>query len=247
MTNVLVTLCVLSALQATAAAQIIMEMPLTCFYCKSGQNCFQNIPQTCSSPQDACIIVQEHNTLAALSAGIGNLGMYQSCADSRQSLTGFLAFYFGDTVMVEILSEICKINNCNAHFVPTRLAISSVRNGLQCPACYAPGSQSCESDGSLRCTGGADQCAVVVGTLGQGDVTIPFAARGCATRTACKIKTLESGVFTYNLTNVQCSPAPRVQTSSATRTLAWGLFTLGSIIVPRVPLFLPALLGLFLC
>lgn len=246
MMKALVTLCVLSALQATAAAQDKMGMPLTCFYCKSGQSCLHNLPQTCSSPQDACIMIQEHNTLS-FSPGIGNLGMYQSCADSRQTLTGFLAFYFGDTVMVEILSEICKINNCNAHFVPTRLAISSVRNGLQCPACYAPGSESCESDGSLRCTGGADQCAVVVGTLAQGDVTIPFAARGCATWTACEIKMLESGVFTYNLTNVQCSPAPRAQTSSATRTLAWGPFTLGSIIIPRVPLFLPALLRLFLC
>uniref|UniRef100_A0A8C0G4N4 UPAR/Ly6 domain-containing protein n=1 Tax=Chelonoidis abingdonii TaxID=106734 RepID=A0A8C0G4N4_CHEAB len=120
----------------------------------------------------------------------------------------------------------------------------SVRNGLQCPACYAPGSERCESDGNLRCTGGADQCAVVVGTLAQGAAS--FALGGCATRAACEIKTLESGVFTYNLTKIQCSPAPRAQTSSATRTLGWGPFTLGSIVL-CLPLFLPALLGLFLC
>ncbi|XP_065275917.1 phospholipase A2 inhibitor and Ly6/PLAUR domain-containing protein-like [Emys orbicularis] len=242
MTKVLITLCILGALQATAAFQNETGMPLTCFYCKSGQSCFHNLPQICSPTQDACIIVQEHNTLSDMWNG----GTYQSCADSRQSLTGFLAFYFGATVTVEIRSEICKTNDCNAHLMPIRLAISNVRNGLQCPACYAPGFESCESNESLHCTGGANQCAVIVGTLAQGGVAIPFAGRGCATQAACEIKTLESGVFTYKLTNVQCSPAPKAQTSSATPTLAWGPFTLGSI-VPRVPLFLPALLGLCLC
>ncbi|XP_044847038.1 phospholipase A2 inhibitor and Ly6/PLAUR domain-containing protein-like [Mauremys mutica] len=241
MAKALVTLWVLGALQATAAAQNETGLPLACFYCKSGQSC-HTVPQTCSSPQDSCIIVQEHNTL-----GAENSGTYQSCANSRQSLTGFLAFYFGDKVAVEIRSEICKSGDCSAESTPSRLAISNVRNGLQCPACYAPGSESCESNGNLRCTGGADQCAVVVGTLAQGSVVIPFAGRGCATRAACEIKTLESGVFTYKLTKTQCGPAPRAQTSSATQTLAWGPFTLGSIVVPRVPLFLPALLGLFLC
>ncbi|TFJ97440.1 RING finger protein 112-like protein [Platysternon megacephalum] len=240
----LVTLWVLGALQVTAAAQKETGTPLACFYCKSGQSC-HTVPQTCSSPQDACIIVQEHNTLA-FPTGAENSGTYQSCADSRQSLTGFLAFYFGAKVAVEIRSEICKSGDCSAESTPSRLPISIVRNGLQCPACYAPGFGSCESSESLRCTGGADQCAAVVGTLAQGGVAIPFAGRGCATRAACEIKTLESGVFTYNLTTVQCGPAPKAQSSSATRTLAWGPFTLGSI-VPRVPLFLPALLGLFLC
>ncbi|XP_026515442.1 phospholipase A2 inhibitor and Ly6/PLAUR domain-containing protein-like [Terrapene carolina triunguis] len=240
MTKVLIALCVLSALQATAAAQNETGTPLACFYCKSGQSC-HTVPQTCSPPQDACIIVQEHNTF-----GAENSGTYQSCADSRQSLTGFLAFYFGAKVAVEIRSEICKSGDCSAESTPSRQAISNVPNGLQCPACYAPGFESCESDGNLRCTGGADQCAAVGGTLAQGGVAIPFAGRGCATRAACEIKTLESGVFTYKLTNVQCSPAPKAQTSSATPTLAWGPFTLASI-VPRVPLFLPFLLGLFLC
>ncbi|XP_030399238.1 phospholipase A2 inhibitor and Ly6/PLAUR domain-containing protein-like [Gopherus evgoodei] len=240
MTKMLATLCVLSALQVTVAAQNETGMPLACFYCKSGQSC-HTIPQTCFSPQDSCIIVQEHNTL-----GAENSGMYQSCADSRQSLTGFLAFYFGDKVAVEIRSEICKSGDCSAESTPSRMAISSVHNGLQCPACYAPGSESCESDGNLRCMGGANQCAVVVGTLAQDGVAIPFAARGCATQAACEIKTLESGVFTYKLTKTQCSPAPKAQTSSTSRTLGWGPFTL-SIIIPHVPLFLPALLGLFLC
>ncbi|XP_053866324.1 phospholipase A2 inhibitor and Ly6/PLAUR domain-containing protein-like isoform X2 [Malaclemys terrapin pileata] len=142
-------------------------MPLTCFYCKSGESCFHNLPQICSSPQDACIIVQEHNMLAFQSS-MWNGGTYQSCADSRQSLTGFLAFYFGATVTVEIRSEICKTNDCNAHLMPIRQAISNIRNGLQCPACYSPGFESCESNESLRCTGGADQCAVIVGMLAQG-------------------------------------------------------------------------------
>ncbi|CAM5176153.1 unnamed protein product [Eretmochelys imbricata] len=240
MTKALLTFCVLAALQATAAAQNGTGTPLACFYCKTGQSCHP-APQTCSPPQDACIIVREHNTL-----GAENSGTYQSCANSRQNLTGFLAFYFGATVAVEIQSEICKTDDCNAESTPSRLPISSVRNGLQCPACYAPGFESCESDGALHCTGGANRCADVVGTLAQGGVAIPFAARGCATQAACGIKTLESGVFTYKLTKVQCSPAPQAQPSSATRTLAWDAFTLGSI-VPWASLFLSALLGLFLC
>ncbi|KAG6924489.1 phospholipase A2 inhibitor and LY6/PLAUR domain containing, partial [Chelydra serpentina] len=113
MTNALVTLCILSALQATAAARNETGTPLACFYCKSGQSCHP-APQTCSSPQDACIIVREHNTL-----GAENSGTFQSCADSRQSLTGFLAFYFGATVAVEIQSEICKTDDCNAESAPS--------------------------------------------------------------------------------------------------------------------------------
>ncbi|EMP42415.1 hypothetical protein UY3_00317 [Chelonia mydas] len=184
-----------------------------------------------------CVLAALQATAAALNGTrTENSGTYQSCANSRQNLTGFLAFYFGATVAVEIQSEICKTDDCNAESTPSRLAISSVRNGLQCPACYAPGFESCESYGALHCTGGANRCGVA----------IPFAARGCATQAACGIKTLESGVFTYELTNVQCSPAPKAQPSSATRTLAWDPFTLGSI-VPWASLFLSALLGLFLC
>ncbi|XP_067424415.1 phospholipase A2 inhibitor and Ly6/PLAUR domain-containing protein-like [Emydura macquarii macquarii] len=240
MTKGPIILCLLGTLQAMTGAQNHTGSPLTCFYCKSGRSCHPT-PQTCSLPQDACIIVTEHNTL-----GAENSGTYQSCADSRRSLTGFLAFYFGDKVAVEIQSEICKSEDCNIESMTSRLAISTIHNGLQCPACYAPGSESCESDGRVLCTGGADQCAAVIGTLAQGDVTIPFAARGCATRAACGITTLESGVFTYKLTEAQCSPAPKAETSSAPRTPARGPFTLGSI-VRQAPLFLPALLGLFLC
>uniref|UniRef100_A0A8C8S6E1 UPAR/Ly6 domain-containing protein n=1 Tax=Pelusios castaneus TaxID=367368 RepID=A0A8C8S6E1_9SAUR len=234
----LITLCLFCMLRATTGAQNQTGSPLTCFNCKSGGSCSLT-PQTCSLPQDACIILREHNTL-----GAENLGTYQSCANSRQSLTGFLAFYFGDKVVVEIESELCKNNDCNTESTPSRLAINTVRNGLQCPACYAPGFQSCESNGHVLCTGGADQCAVVVGTLVQGDVSIPFAARGCATEAACSIETLESGVFSYKLIKAQCSPAPKAEINSASRSSAWGPFSLGSII-PQVLLFLPSLLGLF--
>ncbi|XP_075764327.1 uncharacterized protein LOC106731821 [Pelodiscus sinensis] len=235
MTTGLVTLCLLGALHATAAVQNDTGVPLSCFYCKSGQRC-HHTPQTCSSPQDACIVVHERNTL-----GADTSGTFQACADSRRSLTGFLAFYFGLKVTVEIQSEICKSDDCNSESTPPRLAINNVPNGRECQACYAPGFQSCQPAGSLLCLGGADQCADVVGTLEQGNVTIPFAARGCATQAACSITTLESGVFTYKLTKTSCKPAPKALPSGAPRMLVWG--PLSSII----PLFLPALLGPFLC
>ncbi|XP_074836560.1 phospholipase A2 inhibitor and Ly6/PLAUR domain-containing protein-like isoform X3 [Carettochelys insculpta] len=240
--KVFVALCVLTALSARVPAQNETDMSLSCFSCKSGERCHPT-PLTCSPPQDSCITIQEYNTLAS-PTGAEYSGVFQSCADSRRSLTGFLAFYFGGTVSVEIHSEICKRDDCNTESTPARLAISRVQNGRQCPACYAPGFESCKTNGPLPCMGGADQCATVVGTLAQGGVEIPFAARGCATQAACDIKTLESGVFTYKLTKADCSPALQAQTSSATQTLTWG--PLGSIL-SWVSLFLPALLGFFCC
>ncbi|XP_074836559.1 uncharacterized protein LOC142003488 isoform X2 [Carettochelys insculpta] len=116
--KVFVALCVLTALSARVPAQNETDMSLSCFSCKSGERCHPT-PLTCSPPQDSCITIQEYNTLAS-PTGAEYSGVFQSCADSRRSLTGFLAFYFGGTVSVEIHSEICKRDDCNTESTPAR-------------------------------------------------------------------------------------------------------------------------------
>ncbi|XP_019334959.1 phospholipase A2 inhibitor and Ly6/PLAUR domain-containing protein [Alligator mississippiensis] len=222
------TLNLFSALLTVTGAQIIRENSLSCFYCKSGGRC-SHVPQVCRSTQDACIFVSEHNTLGAESTGT-----YQSCTDSKKSFTGFVGLYFGEATMVEIKSEICNTDDCNAQLTWSNSAINGVPNGLHCPTCYAPGFSTCESTGNLRCKGGADQCIYAVGKISQGGVAIPFAAHGCATQTACHLTTLEAGVFTYNLTRQDCSPAPRAPASGS-------LWVTGC-----APLFLPSLFVLLL-
>ncbi|KYO19176.1 hypothetical protein Y1Q_0003399 [Alligator mississippiensis] len=110
----------------------------------------------------------------------------------------------------------------------TDLAISNMYNGKACSSCYAPGHKSCGNNGTIRCEGAIDQCAYITGTVSEGNITIPFAARGCASEGACNIKPnyqLKSGVFRYVFETVNCSPAP----SSAVQTRVWGSHLLPSL------------------
>lgn len=52
--------------------------------------------------------------LAFFPTGAESTGTYQSCTDSKKSFTGFVGLYFGEATMVEIKSEICNTDDCNA-------------------------------------------------------------------------------------------------------------------------------------
>ncbi|XP_043357826.1 phospholipase A2 inhibitor and Ly6/PLAUR domain-containing protein-like [Dermochelys coriacea] len=110
--------------------------------------------------------------------------------------------------------------------------INTVYTGGRCPICFSPGQSSCSSKETLQCEGRASQCISISGQILEDDITIPFAASGCATPNACELKKgeiLNSGVFTYKITQIECYTP-----SSAQRML--GPFVLGSI--------LPSLAGL---
>ncbi|XP_065430707.1 phospholipase A2 inhibitor and Ly6/PLAUR domain-containing protein-like [Chrysemys picta bellii] len=110
--------------------------------------------------------------------------------------------------------------------------INTVYTGGRCPICFAPGRSSCSSKETLQCEGRASQCISISGQISEDDITIPFAAKGCATPHACELtkgEILDSGVFTYKITQTECYTP-----SGAQRML--GPFGLGSI--------LPSLAGL---
>ncbi|CAM5135185.1 unnamed protein product [Natator depressus] len=110
--------------------------------------------------------------------------------------------------------------------------INTVYTGGRCPICIAPGGSSCSSTETLQCEGRASQCISISGQISEDNITIPFAASGCATPNGCELKKgeiLNSAVFTYRIAQIECYTP-----SSAQRML--GPVVLGSI--------LPSLAGL---
>uniref|UniRef100_A0A8D0HFN5 Phospholipase A2 inhibitor and Ly6/PLAUR domain-containing protein-like n=1 Tax=Sphenodon punctatus TaxID=8508 RepID=A0A8D0HFN5_SPHPU len=210
----LFSFCLLSALLATGT-------PLSCFHCKPGdRNC--NVPQPCSHSQNACLIIWEGNTLGEAQVA----GSSSSCINTAEAFMGLAAYYFGIKEHILIYSEVCVTDHCNMGIMSSLPPVNTVRNGLQCPGCYAPGFSHCDDSHPLRCLGISDKCIRMAGTLEGGGAVIPFAASGCATETACQIKSLQSGVFTYNLTQVQCNPAPKAMTSNGIQNQGWVPFAL---------------------
>ncbi|XP_026515444.1 phospholipase A2 inhibitor and Ly6/PLAUR domain-containing protein-like [Terrapene carolina triunguis] len=202
--DVRLVLCLLWALLATAHAR-----PSSCYQSIPGES---SIVRNCRSWEDSCITAQEVNTIE----GVVNTGVFQSCIPSQFSLEGDLDFEFGEGVYVRVHSEICRETNCNTGEIKERPQISTVPNGRQCPSCYALGSNHCRHNKILHCQGAANHCIDITGTLSEKNINIetPFAARGCATKDVAKIKAgmcLVSGVFIYQITTIQLSPAPKME------------------------------------
>ncbi|XP_030399349.1 phospholipase A2 inhibitor and Ly6/PLAUR domain-containing protein-like [Gopherus evgoodei] len=201
--DVRLVLCLLWALLATANAR-----PSSCYQSFPGKS---SEAGSCASGADSCIAVQEVNSLG----GVVNTGVFQSCTSSLHSLEGDLDFEFGGGAYVRVHSKLCRETNCNTGEIKERPKISTVPNGGQCPSCFAPGSHRCLHNVTLHCQGAANQCVDVVGSLSENNIEIPFAARGCATKDVAQIKaghTLVSGIFIYQIKNIQLSPASRTET-----------------------------------
>ncbi|CAM4698480.1 unnamed protein product [Caretta caretta] len=159
-----------------------------------------------------------------------NAGYSFSCVSSATPRN--ISLFFGNGVFVKIQSQTCSTNSCNTRFSPVWPIINTVYTGGRCPICIAPGRSSCSSTETMQCEGRASQCISISGQISEDNITIPFAASGCATPNACELKKgeiLNSGVFTYRITQTECYTP-----SGAQRML--GPVVLGSI--------LPSLAGL---
>ncbi|XP_030399316.1 phospholipase A2 inhibitor and Ly6/PLAUR domain-containing protein-like [Gopherus evgoodei] len=217
-------LCLLTALLAVADAQTTAS---TCLASRGAVPC----PSTalpCPAGQSSCLSVWEENTL--VKGSVKNTGYSYSCVSSASPRN--ISLFFGNRVYVKIQSRNCSTNSCNAAFTPVWPIINSVYTGGRCPICFVPGRGNCSSKETLQCEGRASQCISISGQISEDDITIPFAAKGCATPHACELKKgeiLNSGVFTYKITQTVCYTP-----SGAQRML--GPFGLGSI--------LPCLAGL---
>ncbi|XP_039369540.1 phospholipase A2 inhibitor and Ly6/PLAUR domain-containing protein-like [Mauremys reevesii] len=221
-------LCLLAALLAAADAQTTAN-PQSCKQCR--ENSVSSCPaqaQSCPAGQSSCLSIWEANTL--VKGSVENRGYSFSCVSSASPRN--ISLFFGNGVYVKIQSQNCSTNGCNTAFPPVWPIINSVYTGGRCPICFAPGRSNCSSEETLQCEGRASQCISISGQISEDDITIPFAAKGCATPHACALEKgeiLDSGVFTYKITQTECYTP-----SGAQRLL--GPLGLGSI--------LPSLAGL---
>ncbi|XP_075763823.1 uncharacterized protein LOC142819594 [Pelodiscus sinensis] len=185
---------------------IVLASPsASCHQCKSrgGGGC-SGVSQPCVSVKGACLSVWEANTL--VKERTENTGTFYSCIPSGVSARN-ISLFFGTGLYLHVQSQVCTADGCNSDIQPTWPVINTVYTGGRCPACFAPGRDSCSSAETLQCEGRASQCISISGRISEDDVIIPFAAKGCATPHACKLEkgvTLDSGVFSYEIAQVEC-------------------------------------------
>ncbi|CAM5176652.1 unnamed protein product [Eretmochelys imbricata] len=158
-----------------------------------------------------------------------NAGYSFSCVSSATPRN--ISLFFGNGVFVKIQSRTCSTNSCNTQFSPGRSSTPSrreagARSALPRVGAAVPARRPC----SARAVPAS--AFPSAGRSRKDNITIPFAASGCATPNACELKKgeiLNSGVFTYRITQTECYTP-----SGAQRML--GPVVLGSI--------LPSLAGL---
>nr|DBA15794.1 TPA: hypothetical protein GDO54_003258 [Pyxicephalus adspersus] len=72
--------------------------------------------------------------------------------------------------------------------LPTLPADSSHSNGLRCRSCISTDSTWCYTLANVQCTGNETMC-VLQTTEQSGSTSLSMAARGCATKSLCDLKT----------------------------------------------------------
>ncbi|XP_068098433.1 urokinase plasminogen activator surface receptor-like [Hyperolius riggenbachi] len=103
----------------------------------------------------------------------------------------------------------CTTDNCTP-VEPAVAAISTVTNGLSCPACFSLTSTVCLSDVRTQCTGTENVCASY--SMRNASVTSgPYLLmEGCATENVCVtnsgiVSTITNGPFSMNITCLNAS------------------------------------------
>ncbi|KAG8143436.1 hypothetical protein E2320_000665, partial [Naja naja] len=118
-------------------------------------------------------------------------------------------------------------------------------NGKSCPKCFRTGHDNCETNGDVLCLGDIVNCTELNGEITSilFGGTIPFAGKGCVSRSVCDLKgkSFRRGSYTFTFKDLQCSEANGAL--SSLRRLAFTLEKkdLG----PQVAFFFPCILGIF--
>ncbi|XP_058052503.1 uncharacterized protein LOC131204883 [Ahaetulla prasina] len=211
--------------------------------------CFNDGASYCSSTEKNCPNGQKCigvRSFANLSTEpILSESMARSCVASAYHLEGSFHFNFGDKHIFEFQSQVCNETNPNCPTILPGDIMRIYENGKSCPKCYRTGYDNCESDGEVLCLGDLVNCTEVNGeiTNRKSGTKIPFAGKGCVSRSVCNLggKSVQRGSYTFTFKNLQCTKANGAL--SSLRRLAFTLEKkdLG----PQVSFFLPCILGIF--
>ncbi|CAN2388066.1 u-PAR/Ly-6 domain [Pristimantis euphronides] len=173
MSSCLLLTCLLATIATTGYS-------LSCIECTSlGDTMCNATPKTCSSEHDSCLLTY----IVTSMGGMEISKMYiRQCGQSSLCLkTGSISLPNG---RIKTGTTCCKTNDC----MPTRPVLppdSNKKNGFWCKTCFAPNSQSCDTEILTECIGEETMCISQV-TNRTGDVATTTSVRGCATKEMCE-------------------------------------------------------------
>ncbi|XP_053124137.1 phospholipase A2 inhibitor and Ly6/PLAUR domain-containing protein isoform X2 [Hemicordylus capensis] len=133
----------------------------------------------------------------------------KTCITAGDCYAGSISITTDAGIHLQSVSRCCHDDLCNRLEV-TLPAMNLTSNGLQCPVCFAFGSDHCEGTETLNCTGADSHCITVSGMLNSAGSPSRFSAKGCSTQTACSLPLgmgLYSAGIIFNLSRITCSPA----------------------------------------
>ncbi|KAG8143437.1 hypothetical protein E2320_000668, partial [Naja naja] len=133
----------------------------------------------------------------------------KSCVDAANHLTGSFHFNFGDERILDFRSQLCNETdpNCSLDIEGDNMRL--YENGKSCPKCYRTGHDNCETNGDVLCLGDIVNCTELNGEITNilSGATIPFAGKGCVSRSVSTLKGSPSVGVTFTFKDLQCSEA----------------------------------------
>ncbi|XP_039220296.1 uncharacterized protein LOC120317631 [Crotalus tigris] len=204
-------------------------------YCNGVQkNCTNQ--QTCLGVYSAANLSLDHRITTSFS---------RSCVDPSNHLTGSFYLDFGNDNILDFNSQLCNESDPQCSLSLAGNPMRNYENGKYCPKCFRTGYDNCDDDGEVFCVGDLVNCTEVKGQITHrfSDITIPFAGKGCVSRSVCNIggKSIQRGSYKLKFNEVQCSEA-----NGAFSTLRRLAFTLEKKdLGPQASFFFPCILGIF--
>ncbi|XP_068098431.1 uncharacterized protein [Hyperolius riggenbachi] len=208
-------------------ATVVNSNVLTCISCSTdSQTSCTGSSITCPTG-DVCTSTYTRTNI--LASGQISWTLVRGCgplAECNQPVT--LSNQF---TTVSMNTGCCTTDNCTPA-EPAVAAISTVTNGLSCPACFSLTSTVCLSDVITQCTGTENVCASY--SMRNTSVTLgPYLLmQGCATENVCVansgiVSTITNGPFSMNITCLNATIIPKnsltcISCSAASESLCIG-------------------------
>ncbi|XP_068098434.1 urokinase plasminogen activator surface receptor-like [Hyperolius riggenbachi] len=174
---------------------------LTCISCSTvSMSLCTGASITCPAG-DVC--TSTYTKISLLESGITSWTLVRGCGPStgcNQPVTLSNVY-----TKVSMNTGCCTTDNCTPG-EPAVAAISTVTNGLSCPACVSFTNFRCPSDVTTQCTGTENVCASFSMIINASVTSGPYLLmEGCATENVCDhnsgiVSTIVNGQFSINIT-----------------------------------------------
>ncbi|XP_060131622.1 phospholipase A2 inhibitor and Ly6/PLAUR domain-containing protein-like isoform X2 [Zootoca vivipara] len=141
-----------------SAALVATANSLNCV-CTGSPECSTG---TCSIPESEaiCVTVAQQNNME----GILATGISRGCQQDSQLCNEAVSVTVSGGLFTRTISRCCTTENCNK--TPLELPPRNLtKNGVNCPASFALGSNRLEETGTLSCTGDEKSCISAAGEL----------------------------------------------------------------------------------